>query len=65
MCTAKLKADLARYAQAYGDAYGTTVDAQVLIPHMLDTVMRGDRLFRQARRVVEQNDLNAGGDGWL
>ncbi len=42
---------------------GTTVDARILMPHMLDAFMLGDRRFRKARRVAEKTDLNVGGDG--
>ena len=61
--TAKLEADLTSYANAYSDVYGTTVDVRVLVPHMLDTFILGDRHFRKTRRVAEKTDLNAGGDG--
>lgn len=46
-CPASLKADLDRYAALYAQAYGEAVDATVLIPHMLEAFMAGDRGFRR------------------
>lgn len=61
--TATLEADLTSYANAYSDVYGITVEVRVLVPHMLDTFILGDRRFQKTRRVAEKIDLNAGGDG--
>lgn len=46
-CPASLKADLDRYAALHAQAYGETVDAVTLIPHMLEAFMTGDRGFRR------------------
>lgn len=46
-CPADLKADLERYAALHAQAYGETVDAMTLIPHMLEAFMVGDRGFRK------------------
>ena len=46
-CPASLKADLDRYAALHAQAYGETVDAATLIPHMLEAFMAGDRGFRR------------------
>ena len=47
VCPATLKADLDRYAALHAQAYGEAVDAEKLIPHMLEAFMAGDRGFRQ------------------
>lgn len=46
VCSVGLKADLDRYAAVHVQAYGETVDAATLIPHMLEAFMGGDRGFR-------------------
>lgn len=46
-CPVSLKADLDRYAALHAQAYGETVDATTLIPHMLEAFMAGDRGFRK------------------
>ncbi|MBB2929841.1 DUF2274 domain-containing protein [Paraburkholderia silvatlantica] len=46
-CPAGLKADLDRYAALYAQTYGEAVDATVLIPHMLEMFMAGDRGFKR------------------
>ena len=46
-CPASLKADLDRYAALHAQAYGETVDAVTLIPHMLEAFIAGDRGFRK------------------
>ncbi|OZI30006.1 hypothetical protein CAL29_18180 [Bordetella genomosp. 10] len=46
-CPAGLKADLDRYATLHAQTYGEAVDATVLIPHMLEAFMAGDRGFRR------------------
>lgn len=48
-CPAILKADLDRYAALHAQIYGEEVDAEKLIPHMLDAFMSGDRVFRKGR----------------
>jgi len=47
-CPAGLKADLDRYAAVHAQTYGEAVDATVLVPHMLEAFMAGDRNFRRA-----------------
>lgn len=46
-CPASLKADLDHYAALHAQAYGETVDAATLIPHMLEAFMAGDRGFKK------------------
>ena len=46
-CPASLKADLDHYAALHAQAYGKTVDAVTLIPHMLEAFMAGDRGFKK------------------
>ncbi|WP_220814389.1 DUF2274 domain-containing protein [Pseudomonas paralcaligenes] len=46
-CPVSLKADLDRYAAAHAQAYGESVDASTLIPHMLEAFIAGDRGFRK------------------
>ncbi len=46
-CPASLKADLERYAALHAQAYGEAVDAEKLIPHMLEAFMAGDRGFKK------------------
>jgi len=46
-CSASLKADLDHYAALHAQAYGETVDAVTLIPHMLEAFMAGDRGFKK------------------
>ena len=46
-CPASLKADLDRYAALHAQTYGEAVDVTVLIPHMLEAFMAGDRGFRK------------------
>lgn len=50
---AAVKADLDRYAELFGAAYGEAVDAAVLVPHMLAAFMDRDRGFRKARQARE------------
>jgi len=47
VCPASLKANLDRYAALYAQIYGEEVDSTVLIPHMLEAFMAGDRGFRK------------------
>ena len=46
-CPASLKADLDRYAALHAQTYGVAVDAEKLIPHMLEAFIAGDRGFRK------------------
>lgn len=50
-CPTSLKADLDRYAVLHAQTYGEAVDATVLIPHMLEMFMAGDREFKRGRGV--------------
>ncbi|HUA25229.1 MAG TPA: DUF2274 domain-containing protein [Steroidobacteraceae bacterium] len=49
-CTVILKAQLERYAAMHSQAYGETVDAVTLIPHMLEAFMARDRGFNYKAR---------------
>lgn len=53
-CPASLKADLDHYAALHAQAYGETVDAATLIPHMLEAFMAGDRGFRKGGSASSQ-----------
>lgn len=48
VCTARLKADLDRYAAQHSKTYDEQVSAAELIPHMLDAFMARDRGFKRA-----------------
>ena len=48
-----VKADLDRYAELYGTAYGDQIDAAALAPHMLAAFMERDRGFRSARQAAD------------
>lgn len=50
---ASVKADLDRYAELFGAAYGEAVDSAALVPHMLAAFMERDRGFRKARQPPE------------
>ena len=56
-CPATLKADLERYAELHGQAYGEPVDAATLIPHMLEAFMARDRGFRRGRGKDKRSPL--------
>ena len=49
---AAVKADLDRYAELFGAAYGEAVDAAALVPHMLAAFMDRDRGYRRARQAA-------------
>jgi hypothetical protein len=49
-CTVVLKAELERYASMHSQAYGESVDALTLIPHMLEAFMVRDRGFNHRHR---------------
>ncbi|HEL3809295.1 TPA: DUF2274 domain-containing protein [Stenotrophomonas maltophilia] len=51
-CPASLKVDLDRYASLHAQAYGEAVDAEKLIPHMLEAFMAGDRGFKRGEQVT-------------
>jgi hypothetical protein len=46
----QLKARLDRYCELHAQAWGEKVDAQVLIPHMLEAFIARDRAFRRGMR---------------
>lgn len=46
-CPASLKANLDRYAALHAQTHGEAVDAEKLIPYMLEAFMAGDRGFRK------------------
>ena len=50
-CPASLKTDLDRYAALHAQAYGEAVDAMMLIPHMLEAFMAGDRGCRKGDKT--------------
>lgn len=58
-CPASLKADLDRYASLHAQAYGEAVDAEKLIPHMLEAFMAADRGFRRGRGDDKQPSSRA------
>jgi len=51
-CPASLKVDLDRYASLHAQTYGEAVDAEKLIPHMLEAFMAGDRGFKRGEQVA-------------
>ena len=51
-CPASLKADLDRYAALHAQAYGEVVDAEKLIPYMLEAFMAGDRGFKRGGQAT-------------
>ncbi len=51
-CSARLKADLDRYAVLHAQTYGEAVDAVALIPHILEAFMAGDRGFRRRDKIT-------------
>lgn len=59
-CPASLKMDLDRYAALHAQTYGETVDAAVLIPHMLEAFMAGDRGFTKGSKVKVAPALKPG-----
>ena len=51
-CPAALKVELDRYAALHAQTYGEAVEANVLIPLMLEAFMTGDRGFRSSVHVA-------------
>lgn len=51
-CPASLKVDLDRYAALHAQTYGVAVDAEKLIPHMLEAFMAGDRGFKRGGQAT-------------
>lgn len=49
VCPTGLKAELDRYAALHAQTYGEAVDAEKLIPLMLEAFLAGDRGFRRGR----------------
>lgn len=54
-CPTGLKAELDRYAALHAQTYGEKVDAEKLIPLMLEGFMAGDRGFRRRREDVRNS----------
>jgi len=50
VCPTSLKADLDRYAALHAQTYGERVDAEKLIPYMLEMFMAGDRSFKRSSK---------------
>ena len=48
--SARLKADLARYAELHAQTWGEPVDVAILIPHILETFIVRDREFHRLIR---------------
>ena len=53
--TVALKADLDRYAALHAQTWGEPVDAAALVPHMLETFIARDRVFRKANGKAKQS----------
>ncbi|WP_323032286.1 DUF2274 domain-containing protein [Paracoccus sp. (in: a-proteobacteria)] len=51
-CTASLKVELDRYAAMHAQTYGEAVDAEELVPHMLEVFMAGDRGFKRGGQAT-------------
>jgi hypothetical protein len=47
--SARLKADLARYAELHSQTWGEVVDAATIAPHILEAFIARDRGFRKAK----------------
>ena len=58
--SAAVKADLDRYAELYGAAYGEAIDASALAPHMLATFMERDRAFQRSRQDAVPRSADGG-----
>ena len=54
VCPVSLKADLDRYAALHAQTYGEAVDATILIPHMLEAFMAGDRWFKRGGQATSK-----------
>ena len=48
----ELKRTLDRYAVVHGQVHKESVDATILIPHMLEIFMLRDRVFRKLERLA-------------
>ncbi|WP_219953255.1 DUF2274 domain-containing protein [Dickeya zeae] len=59
VCPADLKAKLDRYAAMHAQTYGEAVDAVMLIPHMLEAFMAGDRGFRRQKEQGKRDSSRA------
>ncbi len=55
--TTALKADLERYAALHAQAYGESVDAVTLIPHMLESFIMRDRGFKALKTKLPRFHL--------
>jgi hypothetical protein len=49
---ATLKEAIDRYAELHAKTWGTRVDAETLIPHIVETFLAKDRQFRKVVRSV-------------
>jgi len=47
-CPVGLKGELDRYAALHAQTYGEAVDAAILIPHMLEAFIAGDRGYKRS-----------------
>lgn len=50
----ELKSLLDAYAQRHAEVYGEPVDAEALVPHMLEAFVRRDRGFSGVLRTLQQ-----------
>ncbi len=64
--SAELRALLADYAAAYEEEYGRREALADLIPHMLETFIKGDRGFKKDRSAGEnlRSGLGSEADGF-
>jgi hypothetical protein len=46
----RLKADLDQYAALHSETHGETVDAAVIVPHMLESFIAKDRVYQRMRK---------------
>ena len=47
--SARLKADLARYAELHTQTWGEVVDAAAIVPHIVEAFIARDRGFRKTK----------------
>lgn len=57
----RLSAELEAYRRAYKTAYGSEVELEQLIPHILETFIRSDRSFK-AWRATEAGGISDAGE---
>jgi len=51
----KLKEDLDRYSELHGNTWGVKVNAESLIPHMLEAFIARDRAFHKLADLRQRN----------